>query len=182
MKKILISLIIIILILISIVLIFTKVKNKKVVTNEIIPLEEMTEEEERQTIISLYYTNIETNSLMPEARRIDVKELVENPYKTLIELIIEKPKNEKLKSSIPEGTKVNKVNLKNGIAEVDLSKEFIENQNGNVDEAYNSIYAIVNTLTELNEINSIKILIDGKENEKFKNIDLDLEKTFSRGD
>lgn len=60
----------------------------------------MTEEQERQTMIALYYTNIETNTLTPEARVIDAKSLLENPYKTLVTYLIETPKNEKLKSSI----------------------------------------------------------------------------------
>ena len=99
---------------------------------------------------------------------------------SLVELIIEKPKNEKLVSSIPEGTKVNKAELKNGIVELDLSKEFIENQTKDIEKAKLSIKAIVNTLTELNEVKAVKILIDGKENQKFKNIDLSLEKEFTR--
>ncbi len=74
-------------------------------TAEITPMEEMTEEQERQTMISLYYTNIETNTLIPEARVIDAKELLENPYKTLVEYIIETPKNEKLKSSFKNRNK-----------------------------------------------------------------------------
>ena len=183
MKRILIILLAIIIILLIGVLIFRKVVNKEEnIETEITPIEEVTEEQERQTMISLYYTNIETNTLMPEARRIDVKELLENPYKTLVELLIKEPKNEKLKTSIPEGTKVNNAVLKNDIVELDLSKEFIENQKGGIDEVSLSIYSIVNTLTELNEVNSVKILIDGKENEKFKDIDFSLENEFVRKD
>jgi len=180
-KKILFA-IIIILIIVS-VLLYTKfTKKEKIAETEITPLEEMTEEQERQTIISLYYTNTETKTLMPEARVIDVKKLLENPYKMLVELLIEKPKNEKLESSIPEGTKVNNAVLKNNTVELDLSKEFIENQNGDAEKASLSIYSIVNTLTELNEVNSVKILIDGEENKKFNNIELSLKDVFIKKD
>ena len=34
------------------------------------------------------------------------------------------------------------------------------------------VYCIVNTLTELNEINSVKILIDGEENVYFGSVNL----------
>ena len=181
-KKLLIMIILITLIIIIGVLVYLKVKESKeiAVETQITPLEEITEEQERETMISLYYTNTENNTLIPEARKIDAKELVENPYKKLVELIIEKPKNEKLVSSIPEGTKVNKAELKNGIVELDLSKEFIENQTKDIEKAKLSIKAIVNTLTELNEVKAVKILIDGKENQKFKNIDLSLDKEFTR--
>jgi spore germination protein GerM len=53
---------------------------------------------------------------------------------------------------------------------VDFSKEFLDNRE-NVDELKN-IYCIVNTLTELKEINYVQILIDGKENVYYGNINL----------
>ena len=43
-----------------------------------------------------------------------------------------------------------------------------------------SIQAIANTLTELNEVNSIKILIEGEENKEIEGTDIDLNKTFAR--
>ncbi len=107
---------------------------------------------------------------------------MENPYKTLIELLIEGPKNESLKSSIPEGTKVNNAILKNETVEIDLSKEFVENQKGGAEEASFSIYSIVNTLTELNEVSYVKILIDGEENKEFKELNISLKDEFARKD
>lgn len=181
-KKIILIIILVMLLLVIGLLIYMKIKekNETVIETEITPAEEITEEQERQTIISLYYISLENNTLIPEARKIDAKELVENPYKTLIEMLIEGPKNEKLVSSIPEGTYINNAILKNGTVEVDLSKEFIENQTGDIEEAKLSIYSIVNTLTELNEVNSVKILIEGEENKKFNDIELSLEGTFTR--
>lgn len=181
-KKIAIALIILI-ILIGI-LVFMKFKDREeiAISTEITPLEELTEEQERQTMISLYFVNPETNTLTPEARRIDAKQLLENPYKLMVELLIEKPKNEKLISSIPEGTKVNNAVLKGDTVELDLSKEFIENQEEDIEKASLSIYSIVNTLTELNEVNSVKILIDGEENKSFNNISLSLKDAFIRKD
>ena len=183
-RKKIITFLMIILLFIIIILIIMKFikKDEKIVQTDITPLEEITEEQERQTMISLYFVNSETNMLMPEARRIDAKNLLENPYKALVELLIAGPKNEKLKTVIPEGTKVNKADLKNDILELDLSKEFIENQNGDVEQSALSIYSIVNTLTELNEVNSVKILIDGEENKRFENYDLSLKDTFVRKD
>lgn len=178
-KKIFIFLIVLIL-CIGIALTVTKLMKKEEVlgTSEITPGEEITEEGERQTMISLYYTNIETNTLMPEARVIDAKELLENPYKTLTEYLMEAPRNEKLKSSIAEGTKINNAERKADVVTLDLSKEFIENKNA--DEINLAIFSIANTLTELNEVNSIKILIDGEENKEIEGTDIVLNKEFAR--
>ena len=180
-KKMIMFLIIALIVIIGILAVMKFMSKKvEVVPNEITPLEEITDEQERQTMISLYFVNPETNTLIPEARRVDAKLLLENPYKTLVELLIEKPKNKKLESAIPEGTKVNNARLKENTVELDLSKEFIENQNGDVEKASLSIYAIVNTLTELNEVNSVKILIDGEKNAKFKDNNLSLGESFIR--
>lgn len=132
-----------------------------------IPAEEITQEQLRRTIVSLYFSNKETQILIPEARTIDVKELVKQPYETLLKLLIEGPKDEKLERTIPEGTKINKVELKDKILYIDFSEEFVNNHIGGVEAESNTIYSIVNTLTQLNEIESIKILINGQENQAF---------------
>ena len=119
---------------------------------------------------------------MPEGRIIDSKELLGNPYKKLVELLIEQPKNDKLESAIPNETKVNKAELKNDIVYLDLSKEFIEKHiNGEKEETV-TIYSIVNTLTELTEVNSIKILINGEENAKFKDGEINFSQNFIRNE
>lgn len=156
------------------------VENTGEQTAEITPGEEITEEQERQTIVSLYYTNTETNTLMPEAKVIDAKELLENPYVALVNYLIKPAKGEKLKSSIPENTSVISGSLEGDIAVVNLSKEFIEGNNQNSDAIKLSIYSVVNTLTELNEVNSVKFLIDGEENKAIEGTDIKFDKPFTR--
>lgn len=154
--------------------------NKKNTSLEYIPEEEITEEQLRQTIVSLYYKNKENNKLMPEARLIDVKELCNNPYEKLVTLLLEDPKSEKLEKVIAEGTKINKVELKGDVIYLDLSKEFIENQESDSYLEKLSIDSIVNTLTELNEVNSVKILIEGEEGKVFKSGEVTLKDELLR--
>ena len=85
---------------------YVKNKEKETIVEEYTPQEEITEEQARQTIVSLYFPSKETNELNPEARLIDIKEIINMPYKKLINLLIEGPKNEKNKKVIPENTKV----------------------------------------------------------------------------
>lgn len=134
---------------------------------EYIPEPEITEEQERMTIVSLYYLDSEAQTLKTEDRLIDVKSLVNTPYETLFNLLKEKPHAENLISAIPEGTMFHKAEVKNGILYLDLSKEFIENHPGGKNEELQSVYSIVNTFTELVEVNGVKILINGEENLKF---------------
>lgn len=148
--------------------------------NEILPQEEMGDEQMRQTIVTLYYQNKDTKELMPEGRMIDSKTLLTDPYGVLMGLLIEGPKGENLQSVIPQGTKVLKTEIKEDIVYVDLSKEFINNHSGGLEGEKTTIKAIVNTLTELNEVNSVKILIDGKEDQSFKYNKMNFKEPFNR--
>ena len=167
-KKLIISIIIILIIVgVAIWYFFFNDSNKQNEISEIIPEEEISEEQMRQTIVSLYFYNSNTKSLVPEGRLIDVKELVEEPYKKLMELLIEGPQNESLSKTIPEGTIINKIELKGDILYLDLSKEFVDNHSGGEEMESATIYSIVNTMTNLTEANAVKILIDGEENKAF---------------
>lgn len=128
------------------------------------PQEEISEKQLRETVVTLYFSDKENKNLIPEARKIDANNLIKNPYEYLINLLIEGPKNENLIKSIPEGTKINSVFLEGDILKIDLSNEFLNSDNLN-----NSANSILNTVTQLNEINGIKILINGEENENIKN-------------
>lgn len=168
MKKKVIFSIIILIILIGIGVWYFLTKDNEEQINEIIPEEEISEEQMRQTIVSLYFYNTDTKSLVPEGRLIDVKELVEDPYRKLMELLIEGPQNASLSKTIPDGTRINKIELKGDTLYIDLSAEFIDNHSGGEEQESATIYSIVNTMTNLTEVNSVKILIDGEENKAFK--------------
>ena len=166
-----------VIIIIAIILILTGVgvwyfffynKQSQNEVNEIIPEEEISEEQMRQTIVSLYFYNGTTQSLVSEGRLIDVKELIKDPYRRLMELLIEGPQNSELTRTIPEGTRINKVEVKGDVLYLDLSKEFIENHEGGEEKENATIYSIVNTMINLTEINGVKILIEGEKNKAFK--------------
>ena len=133
---------------------------------EYTPQEEITEEQMRKTMVSLYFYNNETGELETEARLIDAIELLENPYTKLVQMLIDGPKSEQLKSLIPEDTKVLKTEINSGCVTVDMSIEAL-NHTEDKDLKNKMINSIVNTLTELTEVESVKFLINGKENDEF---------------
>ena len=129
---------------------YVKEKKSKEEISEYTPQEEISEEQARETIVTLYFLDSESNTLKPEARLVSVKDVITSPYNTIIELLINGPKNEKLKKLIPDNTQLLNYNK--------------NNQN----EKENMVKSIVNTLTELTEVNKVKILINGQVNEEFK--------------
>lgn len=179
LKRIVIISIIIFLILVSILgFYYLFISDEEENIKEIIPQEEITEEQMRQTMVSLYFKSGE--EIVPEARLIDVKQLLNNPYEEILKMLIEGPKNNNLKSTIPEGTKINKLIKENDILIIDFSEEFINNHKGGEKEEEISIKSIVNTVTELTEINGVKILINGEENKSFKDEKIKFDIIFQR--
>ena len=153
---------------------------KNEIINEYTPLEEITEEQNRQTVVKLFYNDKNTGEIKSEERRIDSKNLLADPYKYLVELLIQKPDNTALESCIPEGTRVISANMKGNILELNLSKEFVENHKGTKEEEEKTIKSIVNTVTELNEVDGVKFLIDGKEDKAFKDEKINFKEVFKR--
>lgn len=156
---------------------FTKKGENNEIT-EYTPQEEITDEQMRQTIVSLYFKK--DNNLMPEARLMDVKELIESPYEQILTMLIEGPKNESLQKTIPEGTKINKIEKQGETLIIDFSQEFISNHVGGEQEEKLTLQSIVKTVTELTEINEVKIKINGEENKEFQDGKIKFDQTFNR--
>lgn len=147
---------------------FVKEKKAQEIKNEYVPEQEISEEQLRETIVSLYFPDKETNMLKPEARLVNIKELMQSPYNILIELLIQGPKNEKLKNIIPDNTKLLNSSLDGECLTLDFSSELLNYNKQDSKEKENLINSIVNTVTELNEVNKVKILINGQTNDEFK--------------
>lgn len=158
-----IIIIIVILLIIGISLGVYYYMNKEGENEEIIeytPQEEISEEQMRQTMVSLYYKN--EDQLMPEARLIDVKDLIENPYIKILNMLLEEPKNEKLKRIIPEGTKLNKVEKQGEKLIIDFSEEFNKIEEMEKKEKDLVMQSIEKTVTQLTEINEVEISVNNK--------------------
>lgn len=159
--------VIIVLIILLVLLIWLLTKDREVELIEYIPEEEITEEQSRQTMVKLYFKNKETGELDTETRIIDVKDLASNPYEVLVKMLIEGPKNNELERLIPEETNLNKVEFQKNVVVIDFFESFIKNHQGGLEEESKTIYSIVNTLTELTEVDGVKILINGEEGKAF---------------
>ena len=89
---------------------------------EYVPEQEISDEQNRMTIVTLYFVNNKTGEIVPEARNIDAKELIENPYEKVINFLIEGSEDENLKITIPEGTVLNLTTLNGEEIEIDFNE------------------------------------------------------------
>jgi len=159
---------------------FMKWNTERNAMTEYTPPEEINYQQALQTQVTLYFKNKGDSTLGQETRSIDAKDLIINPYETLINLLIAGPKSDTLDKTIPDGTKLNKAELNNGILIVDLSKEFANNCPMTLEDQSVVVYSLVNTLTELTEVNAVKILIDGQENQAFNYNGMSFKESFVR--
>ena len=181
-KKIIMFSVIILIVLILILIgyfIYNNV-NKKEISYEYVPQEEITNEQLRQTVVTLYFLDKNTYELVPEVRQIDARQLIDNPYKLLVNLLIEGPKDEKLLKLIPENTKINSAQLKDNILYLDFSEDFIKEQKLGKKQEELILKSIINTVTELTEIDKVAILIEGKEDLNFPDQEVKFNEIFTR--
>lgn len=134
--------------------------------------EEIARRLENKYPIHLYFANEDGTKLRMEIRYIDNSETEKgiNYLASIVvnELINGPASKEGLLPTIPEGTKLNSVEVKNGVATVDLSKEFVDNHLGGRNAEQLTLYSIVNSLTELSDIQKVKFTIDGKSQKEYK--------------
>lgn len=128
----------------------------------------------------LYFSNEEGDKLVECTEKklydgsITMEQLI---LLRLIEGPDEVEQDEGMRAVIPKDTVVNNVTTKEGVCYVDFSKEFLAPMEG-VNEKV-SIYAVVNSLVELNNINKVQIMIDGKIVETYRD-SVELDSIFER--
>lgn len=109
--------------------------------------------------ITLYFADEMGNSLVSERRRVQI--LDNSMEKTVVAELIKGPDSKKLYKTIPESAKIISVETKEGICFVNLSEEFVTKFNGGSAEATMAIYSIVNSLTELADVDKVQFLVEG---------------------
>ena len=130
--------------------------------------------------VKMYYTNETGDKLIPYLTELTVTDNV--PLETQVLLALKNPPASKknLKSPLPSDFYVNQTQILNNICYVDLSSE-VEKAAVNVKEKV-TVYAMVNSLTDLDTAYQVQFTIDGKKISKlneFENFDALLTSDFS---
>jgi len=107
--------------------------------------------------VKLYFSDEQAQYLTAEIREVKTNDLYENIVKELIE----GPKNEGLEVTIPAQTKLLGIEVKDRTAIVDFSKEIQTKHWGGSTGETITVYSIVNTLTALDGIDRVQILVEG---------------------
>lgn len=161
-KKILILIILLVIIGGIIFVIFNnnKINKENSEIEEYTPQEEINDKQLRETIITLYYLDKESQTIKSEGKLIDSSELLNNPYKLIVQYLIDGPESENMQTVFPEKTRIIDAKLEKNCVILNFSEEILNFQDET--QKYNIINCILNSLTQLTEVNSIKITVNGE--------------------
>lgn len=140
-------------------------------SKEDILINNTTAQNSKEETVTLYFPDKNLVSLNGEVRTVT---LIDNSTeKTIVHELIKGPVSGELMSTIPADTKVLSVETKDGICFVNLSSDFVnKHADGSTAESF-TIYSIVNSLTELENVDSVQFLVDGKKVDALKHMLLD---------
>ena len=131
------------------------------------------------TDLKLYFASADGVSTVPETRKVYYSRNV-SLEKLVIDQLLKGPDTDGLLSAIPTGTKLNSITVsENGVCIVNFDGA-IETVVSGVTENV-TVYSIVNSLTELDNVKQVQILVNG-ETPHISNVDIDMSKAISRNE
>lgn len=130
----------------------------------------------QSTVLHLYFANETGDALVEEDREVQYSSNV-SMEKLVVEHLIKGPETPGLKGTIPSGTNLINVSTTNGVCYVNFDEGFY-NQNYEIQEAI-VIYSIVNSLSELSNINKVQISVNGNSNGVYRDT-FGLDKQYER--
>lgn len=126
--------------------------------------------------ITLYFSNPKGDALLQEVQEVHYSSNI-SLEKLVVEQLLKGPQGDEGRSAIPDGTKLVNVSVLDGVCFVNLDEKFL-NQNYEIAEPV-VIYSIVNSLTELSNVNKVQISVNGDSNIRYRE-KLDLNTMYER--
>lgn len=128
--------------------------------------------------LTVYYATKDAMHLVAEVHEVPKNS---HPAQTALELLPVAPSNRDLVSTLPQGTKVRGISVKDHVAVVDFSDAIIKNNPGGSATEALLVGAVVNTLTEFSDIHKVQILVEGKKVESLTG-HMDVSEPLSRSE
>lgn len=121
--------------------------------------------------IALYFPNKDGNKLVMETRTIKVTD--RQPLaQYIINELIKGPENKELSVPLSKDTVLLSVETSDNICFVNFKANFTDKNSGTAEKEKMTIYSIVDSLTELDNIQRVQFLMDGKKVDNFGNINI----------
>ena len=121
--------------------------------------------------LKLYFSDAGARFLVEETRTRSFASDAEVPT-YLVEELLGEPEKETSLRVLPEGTALREITLDDGLVTVDFSQAFLENAPKTHVQARMAVFSLVNTLTELDQVERVQILCQGKKIDDYCGLDL----------
>lgn len=123
----------------------------------------------RKTTLTLYYTDSEGSSLVKTTQDV-VYESSYSIEKDVVNRLISGPSQSNCYRTLPENLQLISISVKNKVCYVNFDSSF-ETDALSIDGDI-IVYSIVNSLTELSDVQKVQIMVNGEKNIVFRDIDL----------
>lgn len=117
-------------------------------------------------VVTLYFSDKNALYLIPETRRIEIKE-GEKLEEVVVKEIIKGPMDSSKLRTVTEDVKVLSAETKEDVCFVNLSQEFVIKNTGGSTKEMMAVYSIVNSLCKLDKVKKVRFLIEGETVESF---------------
>lgn len=118
------------------------------------------------TVVTLYFPRVGSDKLISEKRKVKLVDK-ESVAKSIVSELIKGPEDKDRTRVIPAEVKLLSVEVKGNTCFVNFSKDFIDKHPGGTAGESVTIYSVVNSLTELAEVQKVQFLIEGKKVDAF---------------
>ena len=119
--------------------------------------------------VVLYFANSNGTSLEGETRAIPKQEGI---ARATINELIAGPNDANLSPTLPAATILEDINIANGICTVDFSSDFLTDLSADQDAQMLALYSVVNTLTQFDSVDYVRILVNGKVLDSLAGVDV----------
>ena len=124
-----------------------------------------------KVLVTLYFSDSDAMHLVPETRQISEGES-DKIETAIINELLKGPKNTQLAPVLPQDIKLLSAETKDGVCFVNFSADFISKISGGTTQENLALYSIVNSLCELDKVNKVQILVEGKKPASLGSVDL----------
>ncbi len=118
-----------------------------------------------RTTLNLYFANQTGDKLVLESRELVYSNTI-SIERLVMEQLLSGPTSEGLQPVLPADMKLISISTKDGICYVNLDNTFLTGSVNTIEAI--PIYAIVDSLAELPNVNKVQILINGETNKKYR--------------
>lgn len=122
----------------------------------------------QEETITVYFADVTGEKLLESNLKVIYDGTVPTE-RLVVEQLLEGPVTEGKLPTLPEGTVLNRISIKNGVCYVDFNEKFLEKRDGISAQA--TIYSVVNSLAELSGVYKVQFLINGETRKTYYNIE-----------